>query len=161
MRPSNFWIDVVAFVVYLVAANPTMTGIGLHEWVGLAALVALFVHCLVHADWVVRACKGAFKARSWARIGVLLLDAALMLSLVVCVVSGIMVSGDVLLSLGLFAQGYFFWDPLHAASAKVLLVLLLVHLVVHWRQVASFLRHGAVNSKGGRDVGDAQPKRFE
>ena len=57
-----------------------------------------------------------------------------------CAVSGLMVSGAVLPFFGLYAEGYYFWGPLHAVSAKLLLALLLVHVVAHWRWVASFLK---------------------
>lgn len=102
--------DVVVLVVYLAAANPAITGIGVHEWLGLGV-------CLV-------------------------LDALIAAALAVCAVSGVMVSGAVLPAFGLYAEGYFFWDPLHAASAKVLLALLLVHVVVHWRWLAGFFGKG-------------------
>ena len=63
-------------------------------------------------------------------------------ALAVCAVSGVMVSGAVLPAFGLYAEGYFFWDPLHAASAKVLLALLLVHVAVHWRWLAGLFGKG-------------------
>ena len=46
----------------------------------------------------------------------------------------------VLPALGLYARGYFFWDPLHAASAKVLLALLLVHLALNASAVVRAVR---------------------
>ena len=56
-----------------------------------------------------------------------MLDAALVLSVAVVVLSGLMESGTVLPAFGFYAEGYYFWGPLHAASAKVLLALLVVH----------------------------------
>ncbi|MFR7404215.1 MAG: DUF4405 domain-containing protein [Coriobacteriaceae bacterium] len=53
--------------------------------------------------------------------------AALVLSVAVVVLSGLMESGTVLPAFGFYAEGYDFWGPLHAASAKVLLALLVVH----------------------------------
>ena len=52
------------------------------------------------------------------------------------------VSGAVLPALGLYADGYYFWDPLHAIAAKALLALLLVHVVAHWRWLAGFFKNG-------------------
>lgn len=56
------------------------------------------------------------------------LNGALLVALAFCVVSGAMVSGTLLPSLGFYATGYYFWGPLHALSAKVLLAALLVLL---------------------------------
>ena len=51
--------------------------------------------------------------------------------------SGLAVSGTVLPALGMVqTNGFFFWDPLHAASAKVLFILVVVHIAVRLRCVA-------------------------
>ena len=55
-------------------------------------------------------------------------------------ISGAMVSGTLLPSLGFYATGYYFWGPLHALSAKVLLAALLVHIVLRTPAAASVLR---------------------
>ena len=131
MDRRNLLVDVVALVVYLVVANPVLTGIGIHEWLGLGVLAVFFVHFLLHADWVVEVLRGAFSHPSWSRTGNLVLDLLIVLTFVAVVVSGVMVSGAILPTFGLYANGYYFWDPLHAVSAKLLLALLLVHVAVH------------------------------
>jgi hypothetical protein len=72
----------------------------------------------------------------------------------VVTVSGLMVSRHILPLFGLVAPGYFFWNPLHSISAKVLLALLLVHIVSHWRWLASlFGRHRKADAAGAEPVG--------
>ena len=111
-------VDAACLLVYLVAASPALTGIGIHEWLGLGVLV--------------EAVRSAFARPSWARTGNLALDLLIVAAFMTVTVSGIMVSGAVLPALGLYADGYYFWDPLHAMSAKLLLALMLVHVAVHW-----------------------------
>ena len=82
----------------------------------------------------------AFRNPTLARTGNLVLDLLVLVAFMVAIVSGFMVSGAVLPFFGHYAEGYFFWDPLHATSAKILLALLLVHVVVHWKWIASFFR---------------------
>ena len=94
MKRSHVLFDVAALVVYLLAANPALTGIPLHEFIGLGAFI----------------------------------------------VAGVMVSGTVLPSMGLYASGYHFWDPLHAVAAKVMLAALLVHVVVRGPAALAVLR---------------------
>lgn len=145
MDRKDLAIDAVVLAVYLVVANPALTGIGVHEWLGLGVFVVFFVHALVHADWAVDAARTALRRPSWARTGNLALDALILLALMATTVSGLLVSGAVLPALGLYAEGYYFWDPLHAMAAKALLALLLVHVVVHWRWIAAWFK-----GKGGR-----------
>ncbi len=125
--------DATVLVFYLLAANPTVTGIPLHEWVGLGAVVVLVAHCASSVELLPSLLRpGAKRA---VRVGRVVLDAALLVAVALCAVSGIMVSGDVLPALGLYAEGYYFWDPLHAFAAKALLALILVHLAIHARMV--------------------------
>ncbi len=138
----NLAVDAIALVVYLVVANPALTGIGVHEWISLGIFVVLFVHVLLHVDWIVDTVKTAVRHPSLARTGNLVLDAVSLVAFMTAMISGLLVSGSVLPALGLYADGYYFWDPLHAISAKVLLALLLVHVVVHWKWLVRFFKKG-------------------
>lgn len=142
MDKKNLAIDVAALAVFLAVANPALTGIGVHEWLGLGMLLVFFVHALLHADWAVEALRGSIARPSWGCTGNLVLDALIVVALMAVTVSGIMVSGAVLPTFGWYAQGYYFWDPLHAMSAKALLALLLVHVVVHGTWLARVFKKG-------------------
>ncbi len=133
-------VDLVVLVVYLIAANPALTGIGVHEWLGIAVFAVFVAHAAQHGDWVVETARTALTRPSLGRTGHFVLDALIVVAFMVCTVSGLLVSGAVLPAFGLYADGFFFWDPLHAASAKVLLALLVVHAVVHWRWIMGLFR---------------------
>ena len=139
MGKANALVDSVALVVYAIAANPVVTGLALHEWLGLGIWVVIVVHCAFHVDQITATAKG------WANIQParkfnLVVDALMVVALIVCVVSGLLISGTVLRAFGLYADGYYLWNPMHAASAKVLLALILVHLVGHFRQIADLFK---------------------
>lgn len=136
---KNLMIDAVALVVYLVAANPVVTGIAAHEWLGIGVLVVFLVHCGMHADWVCST-VGELRGSTWGVRGNLALDALILICFMMVAVSGLLISGAVLPAMGLYADGYYFWDPLHAISAKALLTLLLVHVVVHWKWLYNFAK---------------------
>lgn len=133
-------VDAVVLAAYLVAANPSFTGIPAHEWIGVGLFVLFVVHAAQHYDWVVETLCPSRARRPRHRAANLALDVLILLAFMVCTVSGLLTSGTVLASFGLYADGYYFWDPLHAASAKVLLALLIVHVVVHARMVAKTLK---------------------
>lgn len=146
-KRSALVVDLIVLVVYLVVANPALTGIGVHEWLGIAAFVAFVAHAAQHGDWVAETARTAFARPSLGRTGHFVLDALIVVAFMTCTVSGVLVSGAVLPALGLYADGFFFWDPLHAASAKVLLALLVVHVVAHWRWIAGLFR-GSRDKRG-------------
>lgn len=133
--PVKLAIDAVALVAYVVVSLPSLTGVAPHEWLGLAVAVVLVVHLAQHLGHVVSSARRAASpgpARA-VRAGRAVLAVLLGIALAVCVTSGVMVSGAVLPTLGLYAEGYYFWNPLHAVSAKVLLALLLIHLFINVR----------------------------
>lgn len=146
MDRKSLAVDAACLLAYLVAANPAVTGIGVHEWVGVGVLLAFLVHVAMHVDWVVEAVRSAVARPSWVRTGNLVLDALIVVAFMTVTVSGLMVSGAVLAAFGLYADGYYFWDPLHATAAKVLLALLLVHVVAHGKWLVGFFK----NRKGER-----------
>ena len=140
-----------AAALFAAAVLPQITGIAAHEWLGLVALAAL----LMHLSASLAALAGLSKA---ARRGSLLavariaLDAALFVALVACAVSGVLISATVLPAFGLFAPGYFVWNPLHAASAKVLLALVLVHVTSHTGKLTGFLKAQRFRGSTARDA---------
>ena len=137
-------VDSVLALVYALAANPAVTGIPVHEWLGLGVLLVVLVHTVMHFDYLLETFRHA-RHRRGARLAKALLDFALVAVFMLCTVSGVMVSGTVLQDFGFYAEGYYFWDPLHAASAKVLLALLLVHVVANWRIVVAGIKRRDFN----------------
>ena len=130
MRAPRVVFDIVLLARYLAATNPALTGVPFHEYLGTGVFVLLVAH-------VVASGEGLGGRGRWAQR---VLNGALLVSLAFCVVSGAMVSGTLLPSLGFYATGYYFWGPLHALSAKALLAALLVHIVLRTPATASVLR---------------------
>lgn len=99
-------VDALALVLYIVVSLPAMTGVGAHEWLGLGIGLVLLVHGAQHVDFAghLLTSRGAWRAK-----GRILLDAALVLSVAVVVLSGLMESGTVLPAFGFYAEGYYFW----------------------------------------------------
>lgn len=140
MNRNRALFDVAVLVVYLVAADPLLTGVPVHEFIGLGAFVVMGAHIAASGDGL----AGRGRARRLA------LNIVLLVALAACVVSGVMVSGAALPSLGLYPTGYSFWDPLHAVAAKVLLAALIVHVVVRAPAALAVLRQrGSRRAAGG------------
>lgn len=147
-------VDAAVFLVYAGAAVPALTGVPAHEWLGLALLVPVVVHCALHADWITAALARLGRGGGPAHAALLALDAALLASFMTVLVSGLGISGTALQALGLYADGYYVWGPLHAVAAKALLALLLVHVAVHAGTLYNLLkRRGAPKAPAHDDGG--------
>ena len=141
MKSSHiFAVDIIAAVIYIVAANPLITGLAIHEWASIGVLVVFIVHSTQHYDWLIDIFKKLRSHPNPAQVGHLVLDIVSVIVFMIVTVSGIMVSRIILPLFGLVAPGYFFWNPLHSLSAKVLLALLIVHVVAHAGRLWAFIK---------------------
>lgn len=131
--------DAVILAAFAVADAPAITGYGFHEWWGVVLLLLFVLHMAQHVDGVRDAMRKGAKP-TLARHGNLVLDVLLLAAFAATTVSGLMVSGTVLPAFGVYAHGYFLWDPLHAIAAKILLALLLLHLLAHAKWLLAGIR---------------------
>ena len=57
---TNFIVDIALFVAFLVAFDPHLTGIAIHEWLGIAFGAAIVAHLVLHWKWLVATTKRFF-----------------------------------------------------------------------------------------------------
>ncbi|MGV8083922.1 MAG: DUF4405 domain-containing protein [Coriobacteriia bacterium] len=100
---------------------------------------------MLHWDWTVDVVRRFLGKLAVAQRWNLVIDALLFAALIVCTLSGLMVSRYVLIVLG-----YFAWKPIHSISATVLLALTLVHLAMHWKWIAMAVKTRVVERVKGK-----------
>lgn len=125
-------LDILIFIVFLVAMDPHSSGIAIHEWLTLASLSALTLHLLLSWDWIVEITQRFFKKiGTQTRINYVL-NWLLFIFGTLVMVSGILISEAALPSLGIRLPQGFFWRRLHDMSANLVLLLLGLHTALHW-----------------------------
>jgi hypothetical protein len=125
-------IDVIIFVIFLIAMEPRSSGIALHEWLTTAALAVLVVHLLLNWDWIVQITRCfAGKTNNLSRINYIL-NWLLFIDGTVIMLSGFMISESLLPTLGINLPRNFAWRSLHDLSANLFLALLGFHTALHW-----------------------------
>lgn len=139
-------LDAAIAVACVACFNPGVTGYSLHEWIGLVACVVVAAHAGLRSPALARRARCSV---GFAVFGEALVSVALFVMLGVCLVSGLMVSGSVLQVFGLYAPGYLFWNPLHSFSAKAILALAIVHVVLCSPRFAALVRQ----VRGGEAMG--------
>jgi hypothetical protein len=126
-------IDIAAFLAYLAATNTPLTGIYIHEWLGVALAVLLALHAAINWDWTMRAFRYFInKLRNLSRIN-LVVDLLVFTLLAAVMLSGFLVSRYVLPLLGLPVPSGPTWRILHSLTAKLLLLAIGLHIGLHWR----------------------------
>ncbi len=132
---TNLWVDGLVLAGLLLAFAPNLTGLQIHEWLGLAFGVTLWVHILLHWQWVAGVTRKFFTRASWGARFAYLLNTALFVAFSVIVFSGVMESRYVLQTFSLTVSNNRFWEMLHRLSTEMTLWLTALHIGVHWRWV--------------------------
>lgn len=130
---TNLIVDIVILIAFLAANNPSLTGLAVHEWFALAAGVVLLAHLLFHWDWVMSVSKTFFNKLIHELRFNYLVDALLVLAYVVVFISGLLISRNVMVTLGIHIPASPAWREFHSLSANLALVLTGLHFAMHWK----------------------------
>ncbi|NTW97659.1 MAG: DUF4405 domain-containing protein [Oscillochloris sp.] len=132
---TNLIIDAATFIIFLVATAPRLSGISIHEWLGVAFGAAIIVHLLLHWQWIIAVGKTMLsKARANARINYLL-NIALFIDATLITFTGIMISEVVLPIFGIHMPRGSIWRRLHSLTSDGGVILIALHLALHWQWV--------------------------
>ena len=134
---SNLILDLGMFSIFLVVANPHLTGGTVHEWLALSLAGTVLVHILVHWKWVVNIAKDFFKKlwhQSRLNFAVNTLFFAMMLG---SLISGLMISKSVIPALGIQLTVDRSLRMIHSLFSNASMAVLAIHLVLHWKWVTT------------------------
>ena len=127
--------DIILFVVFVVAFAPQATGIPWHEWISLLAGGILLIHLIINWDWIVQVTKKLFKKLPGETRFNHFWNTLLYLMMIIVMLSGVLVSEAVLPFLGFDIEIDPFWTLLHDLSANLFLIMIGIHLAMHWNWI--------------------------
>jgi hypothetical protein len=136
-QKTNLYVDIAILVGFLVAYEPALTGVAVHEWLSLAFASAVILHLLLHWDWVVQVTLKFFRKLFHTSRLNYVLNLALLIDFVMIMLSGLLISRSVLPALGLQVASNPAWRFLHSSAADFSLLLLGLHLALHWKWILS------------------------
>jgi len=145
-------IDILFLTALVLAYEPSATGLSLHEWLCVAVALPALVHLVVNWDWVVRVSR-TFSRRLRRASGLnLVVDTALFVTTVTVMLSGILISRVVSSVVGFVPTTDPAWYRVHSFSADAVMVIVALHLALHWRWFARALRGRGAGSARRRPV---------
>lgn len=133
---TNLVLDVVIAAAFLVAANPSVAGLAVHEWFGLAFGAAVVAHLVLHWEWIVSATRRLIGREGRGVRLNYAVDVLLFVALTAAVLSGLMISRYAAPSLGLPARAADPWTGIHSLAANTSIAAMGVHLGLHWGWIA-------------------------
>ncbi|HLM89401.1 MAG TPA: DUF4405 domain-containing protein [Streptosporangiaceae bacterium] len=100
------------------------------------------VHLTLHWDWVIRTTRKLLRRGGRERF-VWLINLLLLLSMTLCIASGILISEVALPELGITLPASSFWRQMHGTTATLTLILVPIHAALRWRWIVSVARRFA------------------
>jgi hypothetical protein len=131
----DFWLDLVLFMAFTVDYAFRFTGLSIHEWLGLGFGSALVVHLALHWDWMLKTTRGLLDKLAGRERLRWIVDLGLLLSMMLCVASGVLISRSALPTIGLHPKDDAFWRSLHTTTADIAVFLVALHVALNWRWI--------------------------
>ena len=134
---TKLLLDIGTFLAFLITMDPRFSGLAVHEWLSIALAGTIIVHLLLNWDWIVNITKRLFgKVASGTRMNYVL-NWLLFIDGILIMLSGILISEAVLPTLGISLPMNFAWRRLHDMSANLALLIMGLHLAMHWNWIVT------------------------
>ena len=157
---NKLLLDILIFASFLISMDPHSSGIAIHEWLSLALAGTIIIHLLLNWDWIAQLTARLFaNGLNGSRFNYIL-NWLLFIDGIFIMLSGIMISESAVPALGLALPQNFAWRSLHDLSANLSLILMGLHLALHWTWIVWTIKHlfgvgspqSAVTSLAGKEV---------
>jgi len=136
-RAAAIYIDVALLLVLLLLFSPRLTGLPLHEWLGIALGLPLLVHLVLSWSWI-HAATARFATQPSGRARAnYVLNWLLFILIVIEVVSGSVISNVALPAIGVSTINDRAWRALHNQTLNFTLLLIGIHVAMNWKSFAA------------------------
>jgi hypothetical protein len=141
VNKTNLFIDAGIFAAFLIAMEPRLSGIPVHEWLSVALAGTIVVHLLLHWKWIIGVAARFFQKLWHTSRLKFAVDALLFVDFIAVMLSGVMISRAVIPYLGLsIAQGSMVWRTLHTLTANYGIWLVALHFALNWDWVVGTVK---------------------
>jgi hypothetical protein len=136
----NLFVDIAIFLAFLVAMAPHFSGIAVHEWLSIAFGAAIVTHLLLHWQWIVEVTRRFFGKAQWSARVNYVLNALLFIDVTMVIFTGLLISEAALPVFGIAVARGGAWRMLHTLSANLFVVLIGLHVALHWQWIVNTVK---------------------
>jgi len=134
------YLDIGLLAVVLLLFAPRLTGLPIHEWVGLALIPVVLLHLLLSWGWIATTSKAIVaRASRRARINYLL-NWLLFILVVLEITSGLMISEVALPPFGFVTLNDRAWRALHNQALNWTHLVIGLHVAMNWRPLVLLIQ---------------------
>ncbi len=134
---TKLTLDIVIFSAMLAVTNPRLTGNTIHEWLGVSLIAGLITHLLFNWNWIVNVTKTFFKKLFHESRLNYVINLLFFIAMTGALFSGLMISKDVLSTLGIQLNAGGAWKMIHKLTADASVLILGLHVAMHWKWIVN------------------------
>jgi hypothetical protein len=131
----NLFLDIGIAIAFVIEMEEHVTGLRNHELLGLAFSLVLILHIILHWSWIVSVTKNFFRKLFHGSRFNYVLNLLLFIDMLVAVVTGFGISRTLGLDFGIPRSALRDWQTLHVSSSRLTLILVALHVAVHWKWI--------------------------
>jgi hypothetical protein len=135
-QKQNAITDTLLFGAFLLAFFLDLTGVNIHQWLGMIAGAMGLIHLALHWKWVLSVGSRFFGSTSMRSRAYYALDAGILAGFAGMIGSGLVISTWLNVALADYAS----WRALHIGISIFTLIAVLVKLAAHWKWIAAFFK---------------------
>jgi predicted ferric reductase len=144
----RWWLDVALFVALVVLLSPRLTGLSVHEWLGLIFALPVLVHLLLAWPWIATATRRVSSPAHRRDTVNTMLNAAFFVTSSVVLISGLVISQVTLPWLGVSTIDDRVWRSMHNHWTTWMWLSASAHIAMNWRWIlTAALKHPAARSE--------------
>lgn len=144
----NLYLDLMLVIAFVVEMETHFTGLHTHELLGLAFGIAILIHVALHWDWIVSITKRFFsKLFHESRLNYVL-NLVLFVDMIAIIVTGVLISKTLGFRFG-FGEAL---EPLHLLASYLSLVLIGLHIALHWKWIVTHTQKYLLPARSGSTV---------
>ena len=141
--PRNKFIiclDAALLIIFILLLSPRLTGMGLHEVLGLIFFIPIIVHLIIAWPWIQNSAKKFFATASKRTRFNFFLNTSLFILVITELVSGFAISQVALPKLGIKTINDSSWRALHDSPLNFVVLFAGLHIAVNWGWIMSVFK---------------------
>jgi hypothetical protein len=135
-----WWLDSALFLAFLLLLSPRLSGLAVHEWLGLAFAVPVLVHSLLAWRWLATTTRRLFTPNRRRDTVNYILNVLLFITTTVVICSGIVISQVALPWLGVHTVDDRVWRTMHNRWTTWMWLAVSAHIAMNWRWIVAAAR---------------------
>lgn len=145
-------LDTVLLIIFILLLSPRMTGLPLHEVLGVIFFIPIVIHLLIAWPWIQNSTRKFFRTANRRTRFNFFLNTILFILVIIELLSGFVISQVVLPNLGIKTINDRSWRAAHNLPLNFAVLFAGLHIAINWGWIVAAFKKRSGDLKQGYEV---------